>query len=59
MGYYIPLKTVAEENGVTERTVRNWISKGLITAYKRNNHAVLIDPLSLDNILTLIQGVKR
>jgi|LakMenEpi03Aug12_release.lakeMendotaPanAssembly.Ray.scaffolds.fasta_scaffold2081208_1 DNA-binding transcriptional MerR regulator len=59
MGPYIPIGQVAEMYGVTERTVRNWISQGLINAYKRNNHAVFIDERSLDNILTPIQGVRR
>lgn len=53
------ISEVARRYGVTERTVRNWISKGLITAYKRNNHVVFIDERSLDNILTLIKGVQR
>jgi hypothetical protein len=63
MGPYInigpSISVVAEMYGVTERTVRNWISKGLIKAYKRNNHAVFIDERSLDNILTPIKGVAR
>lgn len=53
------ISAVAQRYGVTERTVRNWISKGLITAYKRNNHAVFIDERSLDTILTLIKGAQR
>jgi DNA-binding transcriptional MerR regulator len=63
MGPYIhigpSISEVADMYGVTERTVRNWISKGLITAYKRNNHAVFIDERSLDNILTPIKGAQR
>jgi len=63
MGHYIhigpSISEVAERYGVTQRTVRNWISKGLITAYKRNNHAVFIDERSLYNILTPIRGAQR
>ena len=59
MGPYIPIGQVAEMYSVTERTVRNWISQGLVRGYKRNNHAVFIDERSLDNILIPIKGVKR
>jgi DNA-binding transcriptional MerR regulator len=63
MGHHIhigpSISEVALMYGVTERTVRNWISNGLITAYKRNNHAVFIDERSLDNILTPIKGARR
>lgn len=62
MSHYIPIgpsiAEVAHMYGVTKRTVRNWMRKGLITGYKRNNHAVFIDERSLDNILTLIKGVS-
>ena len=51
-----PLKTVARDYDVTTRTVRNWISQGLIVAYKRNNNVILIDERSLDNILKPIKG---
>lgn len=50
------LESVAMEYGVSTRTVRNWIARGLIVAYKRNNHAILIDERSLDNILRPIKG---
>jgi DNA-binding transcriptional MerR regulator len=50
------LEVVAAEYGVSTRTVRNWISKGLIVAYKRNNHAIFVDERSLDNILRPIKG---
>jgi predicted site-specific integrase-resolvase len=56
---YISLKDVAATYGVTTRTVRNWISQGLLTAYKRNNHAILIDPMSLDGVLTMVRGGSR
>lgn len=52
-----PLDVVAAEYRVTTRTVRNWISQGLIVAYKRNNHAILVDERSLDNILRPIKAV--
>lgn len=51
----IPIAEVAAERCVSIRTVRNWISRGLIVAYKRNNHAILVDPRSLDNLLTRIR----
>jgi predicted transcriptional regulator len=59
MSNYIPIRDVAIEHGVTTRTVRNWVAKGLLIAYKRNNHAVLIDERSLDNILTLVRSAKK
>ena len=53
---YLTQVEVARIFGVTTRTVRNWIRKGLITAYKRNNFVVLIDERSLDNVLSPIRG---
>lgn len=58
MSPYRPIGEVAALYGVTIRTVRNWIAKGIVTAYKRNNHAIFIDERSLDNVLTPIKGVK-
>ncbi len=53
------LEEVAKEYGVTKRTVRNWIAKGLVVAYRRNNQAIYIDALSLDAVLSPIFGAKR
>lgn len=58
VGHYVSISEVARMFDVTERTVRNWISQGLIVGYKRNNHAVFVDERSLDNILTPIKGAK-
>ena len=52
------LHDVAMEWNVSTRTVRNWIAKGLIVAYKRNNNAILIDERSLDGILKPIKGAR-
>jgi predicted site-specific integrase-resolvase len=52
------LHEVAVEWNVSTRTVRNWIAQGLIVAYKRNNHAILIDERSLDGILKPIKGAR-
>ena len=56
MSRYLSLSEVAQIFGVTPRTVRNWISKGLITAYKRNNFGVFVDERSLDNVLQPIKA---
>lgn len=56
---YKQVSEVAEMFGVTNRTVRNWISTGLIVAYKRNNSNLLIDERSLDAILTPVRGATR
>lgn len=56
---YKNVNEVAELFGVTHRTVRNWISSGLIVAYKRNKSHLLIDERSLDAILTPVRGVSR
>ncbi len=53
------LEEVAIEYGVTKRTVRNWISRGLVVAYRRNNQAIYIDELSLDRVLSPIHGGRR
>lgn len=53
------LEEVATEYGVTKRTVRNWIAKGLVVAYRRSNQAIYIDALSLDGVLVPIRGAKR
>lgn len=53
------LEEVATEYGVTKRTVRNWIAKGLVVAYRRSNQAIYIDALSLDGVLSPIRGAKR
>ena len=53
------LEEVAIEYGVTKRTVRNWIAKGLVVAYRRNNQAIYIDELSLDRVLSPIHGGRR
>lgn len=55
----IPIAQVAAEKNVSIRTVRNWISSGLVVAYKRNNHAIFVDPRSLDTLLTRIDGRVR
>ncbi len=52
------LQDVAIEWNVSTRTVRNWIARGLIVAYKRNNHAILIDERSLDGLLKPIKGAR-
>ena len=59
MKQYIPIRDVAATYGVTTRTVRNWIAQGLLVAYKRNNHAVLVDERSLDGVLSLVRSTKR
>ena len=53
------LEEVALEYGVTKRTVRNWIAKGLVVAYRRNNQAIYIDALSLDGVLSPIRVGRR
>lgn len=53
------LEEVATEYGVTKRTVRNWIAKGLVVAYRRNNQAIYIDAISLDGVLSPIRGARR
>lgn len=59
MKTYMPINEVAALFGVTSRTVRNWISSGLIVAYKRNNHTLLVDERSLDSVLQPVRGAKR
>lgn len=52
------LREAAAECGVTTRTMRTWIAKGLVVAYKRNNGQVFVDERSLDGMFTLIRGAK-
>ena len=58
MQSYLTQIEVANLFGVSTRTVRNWISQGLIIAYKRNGYVVLIDERSLDNVLTPIKAKR-
>lgn len=58
MDPYIPQDEVARRFEVTTRTVRNWVSKGLIVGYKRNGHSIWIDERSLDGIMSPIRGLK-
>jgi DNA-binding transcriptional MerR regulator len=53
------LRDAADECGVTTRTMRSWIAKGLVVAYKRNNGRIFIDERSLDGMFTRIQGARR
>ena len=55
---YVNQEEVALRFRVTKRTVRNWVSRGLIVGYKRNGHTIWIDERSLDNIMTPIRGEK-
>jgi len=57
MNDLLTTKQVAEQYGVTPRTVRNWITQGRLTAYKRCGHVLMIDARSLDNLLVIIVNV--
>lgn len=51
-------KTVAQLYQVTERTVRNWITRGLITGYRLpGSRAVRLDLDEVDRALTTIPAV--
>ena len=45
---YLTVKEVARLYGVTERTVRNWISEGKLYARRVAGHSIRIDLRSLD-----------
>jgi excisionase family DNA binding protein len=48
MSKYISIAEVADLFGVTDRTVRNWISEGKLEAYKVGPRAIRILESSLD-----------
>lgn len=49
---YVTLKDSAEYLGVTERTIRNFIARGDLPAYRIGNRALRIDRADLDKIIT-------
>jgi excisionase family DNA binding protein len=57
MNDLLTTKQVAEQYGVTPRTVRNWITQGRLTAYKRCGHVLMVDARSLDNLLAIVVNV--
>ncbi|MEW5810893.1 MAG: helix-turn-helix domain-containing protein [Actinomycetota bacterium] len=53
---YASLKDAAEYSGVTMRTIRNWISEGLITGYRINQRLVRVDLNELDQAMEPFGG---
>lgn len=49
---YVTLKDSAEYLGVTERTIRNFIARGDLPAYRIGSRALRIDREDLDRIIT-------
>lgn len=48
---YVTLKESAAYLGVTERTIRNFIARGDLPAYRIGNRALRIDRTDLDTII--------
>ncbi|MCG7593729.1 AlpA family transcriptional regulator [Mycobacterium sp. PSTR-4-N] len=53
---YASLKDAAEYVGVTTRTIRTWISEGLITGYRINQRLVRVDLNELDQAMEPFGG---
>lgn len=54
---YVSLKESAAYLGVTERTIRNFIARGEIPAYRIGSRAIRIDRGDLDRIITPVPTV--
>lgn len=48
MERFLTIAEVADMFAVTQRTVRNWITEGKITAYRLGGRLIRIDPRSID-----------
>jgi excisionase family DNA binding protein len=46
----VPLATAAAELSVSQRTLRRWISCGLLPAYRTGNQLIRIDRADLDKV---------
>jgi len=56
---FLTIAEVARSFAVTERTVRNWITEGKITAYRLAGRLIRIDPRSLDLLYEPVQYQGR
>ncbi len=56
---FLTIAEVAAAFAVTERTVRNWIAEGKITAYRLAGRLIRIDPRSLDLLYEPVQYQGR
>ena len=56
---FLTIAEVAASFAVTERTVRNWIADGKITAYRLAGRLIRIDPRSLDLLYEPVQYQGR
>lgn len=55
---YASPATAAQYADVTPRTIHNWITRGLLTAYRVNARVIRVDLNELDAILTPAGGSK-
>ncbi len=56
---FVTIAEVAETFAVNERTVRNWIADGKITAYRLAGRLIRIDPQSLELLYEPVQYQGR
>lgn len=52
------IKAIAEEKEVSERTVRRWISSGLVTGFRMGPRLIRIDRDEVDAMLRQIPAAK-
>jgi len=49
-GLYLTVAEAAAEYGKTERTIRRWMTAGLLTIYKRSDGRLVLDPAELGKV---------
>ena len=55
---YASPATAAKYADVTPRTIHNWISRGLLTAYRVNAKVIRVDLNEIDGLLTPAGGAR-
>jgi len=56
---YVSIEFVAEFYGVSQRTVRNWISDGVLNGYELGPRLIRLDYDEIENLPVRIHGEYR